>query len=206
MAVVGLVKTSWSGTSGGPGLTQLAITASGLNQMTVSEANVATAAVRTFWDAIKAVLPDEIVVAVSPIVDHYDTGSGDLVASVTASSQPASVQGTSTSNYSMAAGLKMNLSTGTIRDGRRVRGSVFIVPAASSAFTTTGTAASGTRTTIDTAGNAMRTTLTNAGLTLVVWSRFREATATLEERQGITVATTGVDTSEKTAILRGRRD
>jgi hypothetical protein len=206
MAVLGIVRTGWAGTSGGPGLTQLAVRNGDSSFWSIANANTATAAVRAYWDAIKAYLPNEIVLTVSPVVDQYDDADGNLVASTTAGSAPATVTGSSTANYSMAAGIKMNLTTGVIRDGRRVRGAVYIVPAGSGAMTGTGTVDPTVRTAIDTAGNAMRSSLTTGGLTLLVWSRFREATATLPERNGAIIDTSGVETSEKTAILRGRRD
>lgn len=205
--VVGIVRTAWSGTSGGPGLTQHTIRGAGGSFLTATEAGVATAAVRAFWDAIKANLPDEIVLTTSPVVDLYDDQDGELIASEVAATSPNSVTGTSTAAYSMATGIKMVLQTADIRDGRRVRGSTFIVPASSVAFSSSGTVASAARTTITTAGNTLRGSLVTGGMELVVWSRKREAVVGgLPERLGASFTVTGIETSEKTAVLRGRRD
>lgn len=207
MAVIGCVKTAWAGTSGGPGVTQMWIRTPGSIPWVAADATAAAAHVRTFWDAIKAYLPNEIVLSVSPTVDQYEETRGTLTASATSTAPPAGVAGTDTGAYSMASGMKMALITPSIRDGRRVRGAVYLVPAGLSVFTATGSVGSAPRTAINAAGNTLRTNLEASNLELVVYSRFREAVVGgLPERLGAAFATTGIDTSEKGAILRGRRD
>ena len=204
---VGIVRTAWSGTSGGPGLTQHACRFSGFGVWTQSEAGVATAAVRAFWEAIKANLPDDITLTTSPVVDLYDETDGTLIDSQVAALSPASVAGTAAGAFAMPAGVKMILQTGDIRDGRRVRGATYIVPAASSIMTAGGLIGSAARTAINLAGNNMRGALTAGGLELAVWSREREAVVGgLPHRDGAVFTCTGIETSEKAAILRGRRD
>jgi hypothetical protein len=202
---LGIIRTSWLGTSGGPGLTQLAINRSETDQvvLTTTEAQDAVNAVRAFWDAIKANMPNELTFTVSPVVDQYDYATGDLVASVSAPTPPVSVLGTDTGSYSMASGAKLILNTTKILDGRRVRGGIYLVPMAGLQTTNTGTVASTARTTFNTAANTMRTSLNTAGLTLMVWSR---PTSPGPSTDGALSAVTGVETSEKVAILRGRRD
>ena len=198
-----IVRTAWAGTSGGPGLTQTAFRAQDGNFIDATDAQTAVNAVRAFWDAIKAYLPNEIVLTVSPIVDIYEEGDGELVASETAATAPTSVQGTSASLFSMASGMKINLNTAGIRFGRRVRGAIYVVPAASEIYTVTGSVGSTVRTPINTAGNTMRTTFTTAALELVVWSRPRTLPTV---REGAVTPVTSLETNEKVAILRGRRD
>jgi hypothetical protein len=137
------------------------------------------------------------------VVDQYAYDSGELVNSVSAPTPPASVQGTSAALYSMASGAKVNLNTDKITNGRRVRGGIYLVPAASSVYGATGTITSGSRTTINTAVNTMRTAIGIGGLTLMVWSR---PTSPGPSTDGELSAVVGVETSEKVAILRGRRD
>lgn len=202
---LGIVRTGWTGTSGGPGLTQLVVNHSETDQiaLTAGEAQSAVNAVRAFWDAIKAYLPNEITLSVSPVVDQYDYGTGALIGTVTAASVPAVVVGTDTGNYSMAAGAKVNLNTTKILDGRRVRGGIYLVPLGATQFTNTGLVGAASRTAINTAGDTMRASLVTAGLALMVWSRPTSPGPSTDGELSTVVA---VETSEKTAILRGRRD
>lgn len=203
---VGLIRTAWAGTSGGPGLTQMAIKEADGTFITSAGAQTAVNEVRTFWNAIAGLLPNEIILSVSPVIDFYNELNGDLISSITAATTPSLVQGSDTLGYSMASGGKLNLHTGAIRDGRRVRGTVYIVPLAGSAFTALGGLGSTPRSTIATAGNTLRTNLAAANLPLAVWSRERKATATLPQRNGAVTLVSTCETSEKGAVLRGRRD
>lgn len=205
--MVHLIRTAWSGTTGGPGLTQLAVdtTESSFGALSGAQAQSAVNAVRAFWNTCTPYLPDEITLTVSPVVDYYLNDSGELAGSVSAATPPTNVAGTSTAVYSMAAGLKVNLNTVTIRNGRRVRGSIFIVPSASSQ-TNTGLASSTARTAINTAGATMLAALATGGLKLLVWSRPLPAGVPNGPRDGDIADVTALETNEKMAILRGRRD
>lgn len=205
--MVHIIRTSWQGLSGGLGLTQLAIDYNDatFGTMTTAQAGTATAAVRKFWDDIKGVLPNELNLTVSPVVDNYSAFDGELVGSVSSTVAPTSVLGTSAAAFSMAAGVKLNLNTGVIRGGRRVRGTVFIVPAAG-AFSLTGTTDVTAKTVINSAGNALMTSLGTAGLRWVVWSRPIPADKPKGPREGVVSPVSAIETSEKTAVLRGRRD
>jgi hypothetical protein len=206
MAIIGKVGTTWAGTSGGPGLTQLYIEDIGSAALTQSQAQAAVNAVRAFWDAGKTYLPDEIVLTVGTVVDMYDPADGQLVNTITAVTPPATVAGTSATSYAMAAGLKVNLQTANIRNGRRVRGSIYVVPATTAAMTTGGAAASAARTAFNTAGNALMAALATVNVNLIVWGRplFDDQGALL--RNGSVNYVTAVETNEKLAVLRGRRD
>lgn len=202
---LGIIRTSWLGTSGGPGLTQLAINRSETDQvvLTTTECQAAVDAVRAFWNAIATHMPDEVTFTVSPVVDQYDYASGELVNSVSAPTPPTSVTGSSTAIYQMAAGAKVNLNTAKISNGRRVRGGIYLVPASSNVYSNTGNILNSARTTINTAVNTMRTSLNTGGLSLMVWSR---PTSPGPSTDGELSIVTAVETSEKGAILRGRRD
>lgn len=205
--VVALVRTNWSGTTGGPGLTQIAMEAiTDPHSWDATAAQTAVNAMRTCWQGMNSMLPDNIKLDVSPVVDVYTKIDGQLVGSYSAATTPTQVVGTSTAVFSMAAGVKVNLNTGQIRNGRRVRGSVFIVPATSAAFSTDGLVLSGSRVTINGSFNGMITTLAAANLVPCVWSRPIPAGKLYGPRDGATTPVTGIETSEKGAILRGRRD
>ena len=200
---VGIVRTQWAGTSGGPGLTQLAIAEDTGGFWTSTQAQNAVNAVRAFWNTLAPFLPDEVVLTVSPVVDLYRETDNELIASEIAPTPPASVAGTSTAIFSMASGLKVNLNTTVIRGGRRVRGAIYVVPAGSNVYTTAGAVASTVRTTINTAGATLDSTLNSSGLKLVVWSRGKKVPTV---KTGAISDVTTLEVNEKVSILRGRRD
>lgn len=206
MPVIGKVATAWAGTSGGPGITQLYVANTALGNLTAGEAQTAVNAVRAFWDPVKAYLPDEVTLTVQPTVDQYRDTDGELVNSVTAATPPASVIGTSATAFMMAAGMKANLQTSTIRNGRRVRGAIYIVPATTAAMTTSGMVAAAARLAVNNAGATLISTLATANMNLVVWSRpLKDAGGTVV-RNGAWTSVQTIETNEKAAVLRGRRD
>lgn len=200
---VGIVRTQWAGTSGGPGLTQLAIAEDTGGFWTATQAQNAVNAVRAFWNSVATYMPDEVVLTVSPVVDLYRETDNELIASEVAPTAPTSVVGLSTAIFSMASGMKVNLNTTTIRGGRRVRGAIYVVPAGSNAYTTGGAVASAVRTAVNTAGATLDSTLNSSGLKLVVWSRGRDLPT---PKVGAISDVTSLEVNEKVAILRGRRD
>jgi len=206
--MVSIIRTAWSGTSGGPGLTQLAIDQNtpAFGPLTAAEGQAAVNAVRAFWDGIKALLPDEITLTVSPVVDTYLDNNGNLAWSMSAATAPAAVSGTSAAVFSMATGPKVNLNTGVIRNGRRVRGSIYLVPGGGNNQASNGMCVGASKTTINAAAATLMASLQTAGLNLRVWSRpLKDADGNII-RDGVTSAVSVCETNEKLAILRGRRD
>jgi hypothetical protein len=205
--MVHIIRTAWAGTTGGAGLTQLAVDTdpSTFGPLGSGDAQDSVNAVRAFWDGVKAYLPNEIVLTVSPVVDYYLTDSGELAGSVTAATAPTSVGGTATSAYSMASGVKANLNTSVIQNGRRVRGAIYLVPAAD-VYNVTGTVVSTARTAINAAGATLINSLSSTGMKLMVWSRPLSEEHPLGPRDGTTSIVQSMEVNEKGAILRGRRD
>lgn len=201
--MVAIVRTEWDGTSGGPGLSQIALL--GGTGFTAANAQAGVNAVRKFWDACKSILPDEVKLTVSPIVDVYNEVDAELVASTVAPVVPLVVAGTGTTGYAGGAGLKVNWNTGVIRNGRRVKGSTFIVPALASAFGLTGTPSAGTVLQVNNAATALLSDLTAGGTALLVWSRPLVVGGVIT-RTGATAGTVSGTLAPKSAILRGRRD
>lgn len=206
--MVHIVRTQWSGTSGGPGLTQLAIdtTDSTFGPLSAGQAQSAVDAVRAFWLACQSMIPDEVLLTVSPVVDYYLAHNGELSGSVSATTAPVGVTGTGAGAFSMATGPKLNLNTGVVRNGRRVRGSIYIVPGGSTTLGTNGMLANTSRTSLNTAGTNLRTALAAAGLKLQVWSRPIPIGKPRGPRDGATADVQAIEANEKLAILRGRRD
>lgn len=201
--MVAIIRTEWSGTSGGPGLTQLAVTgaAGGIWNPDATQASVN--AVRAFWAACSLYLPDELRLQVMPTIDVYNESNAELTNSYTAATAPAMVAGSSAALYAAGAGFKVTWGTGQIRNGRRVRGTTFIVPAASNVYTNSGTISGTVVGAINTAGANLLSALSAAGTSLAVWSRPIELP---EPRLGVVTSVTGASCSTKTSILRGRRD
>ncbi len=200
---VAVTRIDWAGTSGGAGLSQWAWHDATGAEPTVTECQAAVNAARTFWDSIKAYLPNEIVLTVLPTVDLYDWETGTLYGSHTVGTAPATVTGTDTASYNMAAGLKVNHHTEIIANGRRVRGCTYIVPAATVGYTNTGGVSAGAKTAIDAAGIAYIVAMSTAGLAPLVWSR---PTSPGPSTDGFTSVVSSMKTGDKCAILRGRRD
>lgn len=201
--MVAIVRTEWDGTSGGPGLTQLAFLGNG--EFTAANAQAAVNAVRKFWDSLKGYLPDELKLNVMPTVDIYNETDAQLTGSVVAPVVPTQVAGTSASSYAGGAGMKVNWNTGVIRNGRRVKGATFIVPAASTVYTSNGTISAITVTGINTACNTLMADVTAGGTALLVWSRPLVVGGVIT-RTGATAGVISGTTNPKSAILRGRRD
>jgi hypothetical protein len=203
VAQVGIIRTAWAGTTGGPGLTQYAIEDATGAELTVGQCQSAVNAVRAFWDAIKAYLPNEIVLTVLPTVDIYGYITATLVGSHTVATAPATVTGGDTGSYPMASGIKVNLQTEIIMFGRRIRGCTYVVPAAGIAYTNAGQVATGAKTAIDAAGATLLTAMAAAGINLKVWSRPRVLPTA---RDGFVTNVSSIKTNDQTAVLRGRRD
>lgn len=203
MVQLGIVRTAWAGTSGGPGLTQLAFRDLGDNaDITNTQAQAAVNAVRAFWAALVSYLPNDITLTVQPVVDCYNLTSGALVASQTVGTPPASVVGTDAGTFSMGSGIRANLNTSVIRAGRRVRGAMYIVPAGGIAYSNAGLVSAAAKTAINTAGTTMMGSFTTGDIELLVWSR----PTTTTSNDGDVAPVSSVEGNEKTAILRGRRD
>lgn len=201
--MVAIVRTEWSGTSGGPGLTQMAVLGAAGGIWNPGGTQAAVNAVRAFWASLTGQLPNELSLVVSPVIDDYDTVSGELVGSYTAGTSPAPVLGTSTATYAAGAGFKVTWNTGQIRNGRRVRGSTFVVPAAQVVYDTSGRIIGTTQTVVNNAAGTLLSALGSAGTSMAVWSRPRELPT---PRGGYATEVVTGTCSSKTAIMRGRRD
>ena len=201
--MVAIVRTEWDGTTGGPGLTQFALLGNG--EFTGANAQAAVNATRKFWDALKAYLPDELRLNVMPTVDIYNETDGKLTGSTAAAVAPITVAGTGSLGYAGGAGIKINWNTGIIRNGRRVRGATFIVPATATVYTANGTVGGAPAGIVNAACNTLMADLTAGGTALLVWSRPLVKDNVII-RAGATAGIINGTCGLKSAILRGRRD
>lgn len=199
----GIIRTEWSGTSGGPGLTQIAVDTGDIIIINEATAQSLVDAMRGFWDTIKANLPNELTLSVSPTIDLYNTATGVLSGSITAPTAPTDVVGQSSTSYAGGAGMKVTWGTNIIKSGRRVRGSTYIVPAASTIYSSTGTVTAAAQLAVNTAAATLLTAFAATGCEMQVWSRPKDAPVA---RIGVVTPVGGGTVSSKSAILRGRRD
>lgn len=206
MTTIGVVKTTWQGTSGGPGLSQLCFARRDNGDPTASDAQAAVNAVRAFWNSIAGYIPNEVILTVLPTVDGFTVLStnNDLHSSVVAATAPTVVVGTDTGVYSMASGLKVNLHTNDIKNGRRVRGAFYVVPAGQTAYSNAGTIIPACSTAVNGAGATLISAFNAASLDVVVWSRWNKVRH--PERLSSYSIVDSLKCNDKTAVLRGRRD
>jgi hypothetical protein len=180
------IRVAWSGPGvAGPGLTTF-YTISG---------EMDPGAVLTFFDAIKAQLPDDVQLTIPSSGDSMSEIGGAITSSWAAAGGGV-VSGTSSGTFALGQGLRIVWDTNGIRNGRHVRGSTFIAPVVSTAFDTTGRVAPAVQATFTTAANNLRTALGGA---LVVWSRPKGV------QGGIMSPVTSVQVPETPTALRSRR-
>lgn len=201
--MVYIVKTTWAGLQGGPGITQMAIdTIDEGGFMDVETAGDITAAVRTFWNALATQLPNEVSLTVQPTIDSFTTATGELGPSITGDTVPAVVTGLNTNTYNAAGGYRIQILTNDIKNNRRVRGAIFVVPIGGDQYNNAGSVDSFTISTVNTAQANLRTTLLGLNYELGVWSR---PIGTPPGVGGSFHPTSGLAVSSKAAVLRGRR-
>lgn len=199
---IGIVRVEWSGTTGGPGLTQFAMTAAGGSFWTSANAQSAVDAVRAFLVNNQPYIPNEVNLQVMPDVDQYDELTAQLTGTTTATTTPASLLGGGTGSYAGGCGYRYNWRTGVIRNGRRVNGKTYVVPAISSVFAADGTLGSTQVTNFNGYASSFLNALSASGLALMVWSRPNDVTGLPGAMSGVATG----DVSDKSAILRTRRD
>jgi hypothetical protein len=148
---------------------------------------------RAGFNSLVTLLPDDVLISFESEARELNTTTGQLIAvhSITA---PASVAGTNTGTYSAPSGARVDLITGGIVAGRRLRGRTYVVPLIGTAYTNTGLISSTAQSTLETAFEMFRdeTDLYSLG----VWSR----------THGVIADVTSVNVPNEAAILRSRRE
>lgn len=202
--MVYIIKTHWAGLQGGPGITQLAFdTEVEGSFISDAQAQVVVDAMRAFWNGINNEIPNDVSLTVNPVIDGFVTATGVLYVSYQAPTPPTAVSGFSSSAYSAASGAKIKLATAGIKNNRRVRGSIFLVPLATNAYDTNGSVASAIGTQVASAWTTFKAALAAEGLELGVWSR---PIGGIPGTGGSFHPLTGMSVGSKVAVLRGRRD
>lgn len=193
-------RWTWSGFSGGPGLSTFYALGSNAQQFadgirTFLQIGIANGALGSLPTGVK-IVPDSFV----DMIEETD-GALDSAVGITA---PADLNGATAGGYGSPMGLCVTWGTGALVTGpsgrpRRLRGRTFLVPLAGADFDTDGTFS-----------NTKLTTLRNAANTYLggtwqpcVWSRpWPNAAA----NNGQAAAILNASVRDKAAILTSRRD
>ncbi len=133
------------------------------------EASNATGATRTFFDAVKAYLPNQVIVDVLTDVEIIDVATGNLVDVRSAAAlTPVNGGASAAGNWVAPAGACITWSTDGLRTvsskPRRVRGRTFLVPLAGVAYENNGTLTAGALTALNTAATGLRGNFNNQEL------------------------------------------
>lgn len=127
------------------------------------------AAIAAFFNAIKQYLPNEVTVGSSPTYSILNVESGQLVGTGSVD-QPANVTGTGNGVWAAGSGVRVQWLTDQVANGRKIVGSMYLVPFVTNAYTSEGTVTQGCRGDV---GAAAATLLDTAGINapLVVFTR-----------------------------------
>lgn len=186
-------ETPWGIPNAGPSTSVWHMAATAIQ----SDVQATVDAIRQFFDDIKALLPNDVTIGGSATFSILDTASGQLVGTGSVT-QPGPVTGTAAQGWAAGAGGRILWPTDTVRNGRKIVGSTFLVPLASIAYDNNGFLQGTTRTTL---GNAAATLLATAGIHagLLVYSRPAPG------KPGVMTAPARSTVPAQTATLRKRK-
>lgn len=200
MATMTRVKARWSGFNGAPGWTNFFFREFSSAEPTVAEANLAAGRVHAFFQNVAPALPPSVTVQVQNDVELIEETNGQLQ-NVHSVDPRAVIAGTNaTTTYSGPTGMVVTWRTGSIKNGRRVRGRTFLVPCSNGIYESNGTINSDILTTVQNAANALLTE--PASPDLGIWTRPSSPAAT----DGAWFDVSGATIPDMASILRSRRD
>lgn len=188
------ITAVWSGFTGAPGYTSFHFAAFGGGD--VMDAEVAR--VRAFFSQLNPILPSSVRVQVQQETEVIDETTGVLIDYGAASDPVTVVEGNGGNSYSAPSGGLVSWNTGTVVNGRRLRGRTFVVPLATAAYQEDGTLTPVAVAALEDAAEALIGD--GSGPQLVVWSRPNNGGA------GATGVVTGYRVPDLAAVLRSRRD
>jgi hypothetical protein len=204
MATLLRIKARWSGFSGAPGYTVLhfrdfGTDGGGEGSENPGDAEAAANRVRAFFNECASVFPASVKITVESEVDVIESTTGDLVDSITVPAMQ-DVVGMQASPYSAAIGAVVNWRTNGIRNSRRIRGRMFLVPLSAVSFGETGELTSSARGRIADAAAVL--SATSGSPDLVVFAR----PTTKGGTDGVVSVVTSSSVPSMGAVLRSRRD
>lgn len=187
MVDIARVRVAWSGSAiVGGGVSTFYSTGTG---------SVLADAVETFWDATKSYRPAGASCTIPAEGDVLNSSTGELVGGWSGG-PGTSIAGTGAGEYAKGVGARVVWNTNGFTNGRRVRGSTYLVPLVASMFAIDGTINDAVRTNIIGFAEAFRTTM---GGDFVIWTR-----PTAEHIGGVN-STTSASCPDTPSWLRTRR-
>lgn len=161
----------------------------------VNDGTTGQPAVLDFINAVKSSFDSHITFTVPGEGDIIDDASGVIQGTWTVGS-PTTVSGTGNQQFAAPAGACITWSTGTIVNGRRLRGRTFLVPLIVACYDADGTIGGATLTALRNAASALW-----VAADLKVWHR-PTAPGALD---GSSAAVSGSTVSDRVSILSSRR-
>ena len=181
------VRTSWAGT---------AVTGGGVSTFYFAEAHSGFVAdVTAMWTAMVLRLVTGMVLTTENTGDLIDIATGEISGSWT-DGTTSNVATTGTGVYAAGVGARIRWATSGITNGRRVRGSTFIVPLTSGDYDSNGTIGGAALTAI---GNGAGALFTGSEGNLRIYTR------PVAGRAGAAHPVVGYTTPDKVSWLRSRR-
>lgn len=142
------VRTEWNGSP---------VVGPGVSTFYFAEAHTGFVAdVAAFFAALITLVPTGVTFTTQNTGDLIDVATGELSGTWTDGTTATAISSGSGA-YALGVGARVRWATSGIRNGRRVRGSTFIVPLIAGAYDTAGTLSTPTLNTISTAANALFT-------------------------------------------------
>lgn len=189
------LRVSWQNWPGAPGLSTFYF----LQAPTQAEVD----AVRTFFNALAALIPSGLTITVPNSGDIFTGDNGGLTDVWSVPTAPAVVTGTGAGVYAGNAGAVVHWLTTGVVNGRRVRGRTFLVPLIGSAYSTSGAILASALTTITGAATAYAT---SGDANRVVWSRpYVDPKGIKPSRPGSISSITGTRVPNLAVSMRSRR-
>lgn len=187
-------RIPWSIPNAGPSVTTLHFQGT----LDASTAEHVANTTRAFFDSLKGTLPDDVTINFDSEVREIRESDGQLIGVETVAA-PLPVTGTVTGTWPAGTGYRIVWQTPRIIDGRRVRGTTFIVPIGSGLFTTGGQLSNALISDVTPKAAAYLNNLVAGGVTLAVYSR------PTPSRLGTSSGVFSVAVPAIVATLRGRK-
>ena len=186
MATIARVPVTWTGLPGLPGVSVFYWDFSTAADLS---------ALNTFFTAVRGLFADALSWSIPGSGDNIDDTDGTLNGSWVATGSGTITGNGGGGSYPAGVGTRIRWNTSAIVDGRRVRGSTFMVPLLGSSYDISGTIGSTPLTTLRNAADALAA---NGGL--LIWSRNQPGST-----DGVSSPVVSATVPDQVATLRSRR-
>lgn len=188
-------RVTWAGFSGAPGVSTFYTLAASATDPVPS--------IGAFFNAIKNIFPAAVSFSFPTVGDTLEDTTGALTGSKASAGYATPISPTGSGAWAAPAGISVVWDTGSVADGRRIKGRTYLVPVAGNCLDSNGTMDNTLRTTVQTAGAGLVAAL---GGSLVVWHRPRKATGTKPAHIGSSLPVLNAVVADKIVVLTSRRD